>query len=210
MKRSSTTELTGLPVSGGIAIGRAVCLRYDNPEVLRFQLPENELRAEVERFRQGRESALRELVKAQERIERALGGELGGIFEAQAMLLSDDSFVRRVEGRINEQAINAEWAVLRTCEELGERFAEIDDEYLRGRGDDLHSVSRYLLQSLRGIAHHEISEIDDDVIVVADELTPAEWKGLTEASRKYSIPLAEYFDAEKITLRVGDVRKKRG
>ena len=42
------------------------------------------------------------------------------------------------------------------------------------------------------------------------QITPAEWKGITGASRKYSIPLAEYFDKEKLTLRVGDVRKRRG
>jgi selenocysteine-specific elongation factor len=36
-----------------------------------------------------------------------------------------------------------------------------------------------------------------------------QWKDLTGASRKYTIPLAEYFDAEKLTLRVGDVRRKR-
>jgi selenocysteine-specific elongation factor len=42
------------------------------------------------------------------------------------------------------------------------------------------------------------------------QITPQEWKDLTGATRKYSIPLAEYFDAEKVTLRVGDVRRRRG
>ena len=42
------------------------------------------------------------------------------------------------------------------------------------------------------------------------QITPAEWKTITGASRKYSIPLAEHFDAEKLTLRVGDIRKRRG
>jgi selenocysteine-specific elongation factor len=42
------------------------------------------------------------------------------------------------------------------------------------------------------------------------EITPAEWKQITGASRKWSIPLAEYFDQIKLTLRVGDVRKRRG
>ncbi len=42
------------------------------------------------------------------------------------------------------------------------------------------------------------------------QLTPTEWKAITGASRKYSIPLAEFFDGEKLTLRVGDVRKRRG
>ncbi len=35
------------------------------------------------------------------------------------------------------------------------------------------------------------------------------WKDLTGASRKFTIPLAEHFDAEKLTLRIGDVRRKR-
>lgn len=41
------------------------------------------------------------------------------------------------------------------------------------------------------------------------ELRPAQWKEIVGASRKFTIPLAEYFDREKLTLRVGDVRKKR-
>ena len=41
------------------------------------------------------------------------------------------------------------------------------------------------------------------------EMTPAQWKEIVGASRKFTIPLAEYFDKEKLTLRVGDVRKRR-
>ena len=41
------------------------------------------------------------------------------------------------------------------------------------------------------------------------QISPQEWKELTGTSRKYSIPLAEYFDAEKVTLRVGDLRRRR-
>jgi selenocysteine-specific elongation factor len=36
-----------------------------------------------------------------------------------------------------------------------------------------------------------------------------QWKELTGASRKFTIPLAEYFDGEKLTLRIGDLRRKR-
>jgi selenocysteine-specific elongation factor len=42
------------------------------------------------------------------------------------------------------------------------------------------------------------------------QITPAQWKDITGTSRKYSIPLAEYFDQERLTLRVGDIRKRRG
>ena len=57
-----------------------------------------------------------------------------------------------------------------------------------------------------------LSELGDKVCAHLDErgeITPQESKNLTGATRKYSIPLAEYFDAEKVTLRIGDVRKRR-
>jgi selenocysteine-specific elongation factor len=42
------------------------------------------------------------------------------------------------------------------------------------------------------------------------EITPQDWKDMVGASRKFAIPLAEHFDAEKLTMRVGEVRKLRG
>ena len=42
------------------------------------------------------------------------------------------------------------------------------------------------------------------------QISPQEWKDLVGASRKFTIPLAEHFDNEKVTMRVGEVRKLRG
>ena len=41
------------------------------------------------------------------------------------------------------------------------------------------------------------------------EINPTQWKDLVGQSRKFTIPLAEHFDAEKLTLRVGDLRRLR-
>jgi selenocysteine-specific elongation factor len=41
------------------------------------------------------------------------------------------------------------------------------------------------------------------------EITTPQFKEMTGVSRKYLIPLAEYFDSTNVTLRVGDVRKLR-
>lgn len=43
-----------------------------------------------------------------------------------------------------------------------------------------------------------------------EEITTPQFKEMTGVSRKYVIPLIEYFDASKVTLRVGDSRKLRG
>ncbi len=58
-----------------------------------------------------------------------------------------------------------------------------------------------------------VSTLQDALLAHLDthgQITPAEWKDLTGTSRKFSIPLAEYFDAQKVTLRIGDIRKRRG
>lgn len=57
-----------------------------------------------------------------------------------------------------------------------------------------------------------VSEIRTKLVAFLDAnktIDAQQWKDLTGASRKFTIPLAEYFDAEKLTLRVGDVRRKR-
>ena len=46
-------------------------------------------------------------------------------------------------------------------------------------------------------------------LVSHEQITAQEWKALVGATRKYAIPLAEHFDAEKVTLRVGQVRRLR-
>ncbi len=42
-----------------------------------------------------------------------------------------------------------------------------------------------------------------------EELSAPQFKEITQASRKYTIPLLEYFDSQKVTVRVGDVRRLR-
>jgi selenocysteine-specific elongation factor len=43
-----------------------------------------------------------------------------------------------------------------------------------------------------------------------EEITPANFRELFGTSRKYAIPLLEYFDRQMVTKRVGDVRRLKG
>ncbi|HYM27538.1 MAG TPA: phosphoenolpyruvate--protein phosphotransferase, partial [Steroidobacteraceae bacterium] len=103
-----------------------------------------------------------------------LGGDLAGIFDAHLLLLGDLKFVGRVEERIRTQRVNAEWAVHKTAEELDQRFAQMDNAYLRERGADLADVARHLLRCLQGTPHREVAELGPDAVVVADDLTPSD------------------------------------
>jgi phosphotransferase system enzyme I (PtsI) len=171
---SEMVTLFGMGVSPGVAIGRVVCIETRGPEVFRIHIPEDELAAEVARLHEGVRRAREELQKTSETVSRDLGNELAGIFEAHGLLLADPSFIGRAEERIRTRHVNAEWAVARIAEELDDRFAHIGDLYLRERSEDLTDASRHLLRSLQGIAHHDLTALPDDVVIVADDLTPSD------------------------------------
>lgn len=174
MSAAEMQVLNGMGVSGGIAIGRAVCLETRGPEVFRLHVSESHVEGEIARLREGIQHARGELQRLRARAEEDLGNDLAAIFDAHVLLLSDAKFLGRVEERIRTQQVNAEWAVHKTAEELDERFSHMEDPYIRERSEDLTDVSRHLLRSLQGIAHHDLSELPSDIVIVADDLTPSD------------------------------------
>ncbi|HEX6904004.1 MAG TPA: phosphoenolpyruvate--protein phosphotransferase [Thermoanaerobaculia bacterium] len=174
MPQSEMQILQGMGVSGGIAIGRAVCIETRGPDVFRFHVSEEQVENEIARLREGAAHARNELKRIRAKAEEDLGNDLAAIFDAHVLLVSDTNFLGRVEERIRTHHVNAEWAVKKTAEELDDRFAHMDDLYLRERSEDLSDVSRHLLRSLQGISHHDLSDLPEDIVIVADDLTPSD------------------------------------
>jgi phosphoenolpyruvate-protein phosphotransferase (PTS system enzyme I) len=171
--RSEMQVLRGMGVSPGVAIGRAVIVETRTQDVFRQSLPEDQVAAEVARLHEAVEHARRQLETTRAEVGDELGADLAGIFDAHLLLLSDVKFVGPVEERIRTQKVNAEWAVHKTAEELDQRFAQMDNAYLRERGADLTDVTRHLLRSLQGTSHRE-TELAPDAVIVADDLTPSD------------------------------------
>lgn len=167
--------LEGRGVAPGIAIGRAVTLQTRPREIYRFALDgDAAVEEEIRRFDEAREVTAEELAALRGQVDGELGEDLAAIFEAHQLLLHDDAFGGRVRERIRKERYNAEWAVQKTVEELEARFAQLDNEYLRERNEDLRDVSRHLLRTLHGVSVHELSEIAGDLVIIADDLTPSE------------------------------------
>ena len=171
---SEMQVVQGLGVAEGIAIGRAVCLVTRAIDVYRFPIDDEDLDAEVERLREAVRRTEQEIRRTQSGVGEELGKDLADIFEAHVLMLADKAFVERIVERIRSEKANAEWVVHRTTEELVEKFNRLDDARLRERADDLRDVGRYLLRMLQGIAHHELADLEEDVVIVADDLTPSD------------------------------------
>jgi phosphoenolpyruvate-protein phosphotransferase (PTS system enzyme I) len=164
----------GTGVSPGIAIGRGVIIESRIGSIYRVPLKDEEIEREVSRFRQAVEKTRADLLELREKVSRSMGEEYGSIFDAHAMIVSDPSFADKITQKIEFEKINAEWAVAEIEDELLARFSSFENEYLRERGEDIADVGASLLKNLQGIAHHDLSEIESDVVILADDITPAD------------------------------------
>ena len=172
--RSDIRTYKGIGVSPGIAIGRAVIVEKRVASVYRVPIREEEVPAEVTRFLESLEKTQDELLDLKQKVSRSMGEEYARIFEAHAMIVGDASFSDKVVQKIENEQVNAEWALAEVQEELQARFASFEDDYLRERVADVKDVAERVLVNLTGISHHDLSEIEHDVIIIADDLTPSD------------------------------------
>jgi phosphotransferase system enzyme I (PtsI) len=172
--RSDIRTYKGVGVSPGIVIGRAVIVEKRVAQVYRIPIREEEVESEVRRFNESLDKTREELLDLKQKVSRSMGEEYAQIFEAHAMIVGDASFVDKVTQKIEEEQVNAEWALAEVQEELQARFASFEDDYLRERSADVKDVAERVLVNLQGIAHHDLSEINHDVIIIADDLTPSD------------------------------------
>src|SRR5216684_1498096 len=172
--RSAIRTYKGIGVSPGIAIGRAVIIERREASVFRVPIREEDVGPEVNRFLESLDKTRDELAELKQKVSRSMGDEYASIFEAHSMIVSDPSFADKVVQKIESEQVNAEWALAEVQEELQARFQSFDDPYLRERAADVKDVADRVQKNLQGIAHHDLSEIKHDVVILADDLTPSD------------------------------------
>jgi phosphotransferase system enzyme I (PtsI) len=144
-----TRIAVGTGVSPGVAVGAAVLLDPASGPPRERALPAGRgPDAEIEAFATARAVAAEELASLQARLAASLGASYAAILDAQILVLSDPALVVEAERQIREEAVTAAWAVHTIIAGYLERFAAIEDGYLRDRGADLKDLERRLLRAL--------------------------------------------------------------
>ena len=146
MKRS--LSLSGIPVSPGIAVCRAVVWIGRPDSTPRRDLDLEEVASELERLRRAVESGIREIGEMASQVEARLGKEYAAIFQAHALFLKDPTFLGPIEKKIRLEKVNAEWAVEVVSEALAARLRDLPDKDLALRASDLDDVATILKRSL--------------------------------------------------------------
>jgi phosphotransferase system enzyme I (PtsI) len=165
-------SLMGIAASSGIAIAKAY--RLVEPNLSFVQHSVDNVEKEVERFRTAIEKAKQELEQIRERAHRELGADKAAIFEAHLLVLSDPELLTPIEEMIKTQKINAEPALKNTADMFITMFEQMDNEYMKERAADIRDVTKRVLAHLLGVELVNPSMISEEVIIVAEDLTPSD------------------------------------
>ncbi|HEY9344972.1 MAG TPA: phosphoenolpyruvate-utilizing N-terminal domain-containing protein, partial [Inquilinus sp.] len=169
--------LSGLAVSGGVAIGPAHLIESGFEQVPEYRLEEADLAGERERFAEALAKSRRQIkklkAKAQALPEQA-AEDIGYLLDAHAAILSGSRLLRGVEARITEERVNAEYAVQSEIASIAAQFAAMDDSYLAGRIDDIREVGTRLIRNLTKRQFQALAGLPEGSIILAEEITPAD------------------------------------
>ena len=167
-------RLTGIGVSPGIAIGRAVLL-LQNPLVVRFPVKAGRVDDEVARLERARRLSEEQLREIKVRVTRG-ASDLGHLFDAQILILQDPMLLARAIDVVRREQVNAEWALQRAFEDVSAIFDEIEDPYLRERRGDVADVAGRLRMNLgygRSAGRELFRDVEEGSVLITDELTPS-------------------------------------
>ncbi|EAD8611896.1 phosphoenolpyruvate--protein phosphotransferase [Listeria monocytogenes] len=165
-------ELKGIAASDGIAIAKAYLLvepdlSYEKTEV-------TDVESEVKRFESALEVSRTELSMIREKAAKDLGEDKAQIFDAHLLVLNDPELTGPIEESIKNSKTNAETALQETTDTFIGMFESMDNEYMRERAADIKDVRKRVLSHLLGVTIPNPALIDEEVVVVAADLTPSD------------------------------------
>jgi phosphoenolpyruvate-protein phosphotransferase (PTS system enzyme I) len=165
-------ELRGRPVSPGLARGKAYVIGGGRVAVPHYRIAASVTPEERRRLESALQRGAEDLVRLQERVQAELGRPEAEIFDAHVALLKDEQFRERICTYIDQQQVNAEWAVETTVKDIAASLESADNEYLRERAADVRDLGHRVLRHLSDDERRPLAYLPADSILVARELFP--------------------------------------
>lgn len=161
----------GKSVFNGVAIGKIFVYRKADKAVSQNQVEDTA--AEMARFEAAKEKAMSQLKGLYEKALKDVGEEEAMIFDVHQMLLDDLDYNESIQNIIENDKMNAEYAVFMTCEQFAAMFLSMDDDYMRGRAADVKDISERVISILNG-SQVSPEAMPEPVIILAEDLAPSE------------------------------------
>lgn len=165
-------QLKGIGASAGVAIAKAY--RLEEPDLTVHQKDINDPETEVKRFEEAIHVSKQELEAIKEHALKELGQDKADIFSAHLLVLSDPELLNPVKDKINSDKVNAEFALKETATMFVTMFEAMDNEYMKERAADIRDVTKRVIGHLLGVDIPNPSMISEEVVIIAEDLTPSD------------------------------------
>ena len=167
-------RLQGIAVSPGIIIGKAHLIYRSRVKILyQYLIRDEQLNKEVKRFEKALSVTENQILNLKNRMPDQVK-EHSFILDSCLMILKDSMLTDSTIQRILNDKINAEWALQKSVGDISQVFEQIDDDYIKSRINDVENVTERVLRNLSGKAQESLAEINERVIIVAHDLSPAD------------------------------------
>ncbi|EFP97170.1 phosphoenolpyruvate-protein phosphotransferase PtsI [Vibrio caribbeanicus] len=166
--------ISGILASPGIAIGKALLLQEDEIVLNKNTISDDQIETEVARFFDARSKSSAQLETIKQKALETFGEEKEAIFEGHIMLLEDEELEDEILTLIKKDKMSADHAIYSVIEEQASALESLDDEYLKERATDIRDIGNRFVKNALGINIVSLSDIDEEVILVAYDLTPSE------------------------------------
>ncbi|KRO16700.1 phosphoenolpyruvate--protein phosphotransferase [Lacticaseibacillus saniviri] len=168
-----TKQLKGIAASDGIATAKAYMLVQ--PDLSFSKASIDDPKKEIDRLHSALDQSNAELKLIREKAAESLGEEEAQVFDAHMMILADPEFTGAVESKISDDHENAEAALKDVSDMFIATFeAMTDNAYMQERAADVRDVSTRVLAHLLGVSLPNPALINEEVIVIAHDLTPSD------------------------------------
>jgi phosphotransferase system enzyme I (PtsI) len=165
--------LKGFSVSPGVAIGRAHLLDRSKVCVLKHNIDPGQIDNEINRFRDAIEMSKKQMQDIKQSAGK-ISERYSIILDTYTLLLEDEVLVNDTIASIEKDHMNAEWALTMTMEKFSGLFNNINDEYIKGKQDDLDLVVHGIIKNLLGHTQENLAEIDEPSIIITHALSPSD------------------------------------
>ncbi|WP_414660720.1 phosphoenolpyruvate--protein phosphotransferase [Horticoccus sp. 23ND18S-11] len=166
--------MPGIAASQGIAYGQIFVYLQSDVEVPSYLVEPEKRIDEVARFDRALVMTRQQISKIMNEVEKNIGPEEAGIFDAHLMVLEDEALIGETIREFESTGRNIETCFHKVSSRYVQAFSEIDDEYLRERAGDLRDVAQRVLHNLLGQAENSLNRLADQRIVVASDISPSE------------------------------------
>ena len=166
--------IKGISVAPGVAIGKAFVLEEVLERVPFHPVVPDQVDHELERFEQALTQAKTDLETDRDQVRHQLGAEPAKIFEFHLGMLHDSTLIEPIRARITEERVTAAYAVAEAFRALADQFRAMGSEVFRQKANDIFDLDRRLLGKLVRQSRDRLAEVEEPVLVISHDLTPAQ------------------------------------